>query len=696
MASRVTGSGPNRRQILEAAGAIGAVLAWPSPSVHASARTWKERRDLYPEGVASGDPAPDSIILWTRRPPAGGKPAPKLTLEIAEDESFRRVVSVAEVLPKAENDWTVRVLATGLKPARIYWYRFIDPLGQGSRVGRTRTAPGDDDGRPVSFAFVSCQQQNAGANNAYRRMIYEDIQKPEAEQLGFVLHLGDFIYELVWYPEDRPKGYYSRRLREVVRYPKGRKVADYHIPIDLDDYRAAWRGYLADPDLEDARARWPFICMWDNHEFSWQGFQGLTDDGKGVVGAQTRRVAAAQAWFEYQPSRATKAGGGDWNHFDAPKVADVNVTAFNDEGIVTEPNNLTAIRALRLYRQFRYGRNVDLILTDNRSFCSYLVFNDKAAEAFDTPDFLGAVPLEAMEILDAGKSYNGGNPPDSFPFGAKSIPNYRKDKEPQSILGAEQKAWFLERLKTSSATWKVWGNSVGSLDARIDLKNLPEGKGKWPGKDYGMLTVGDWSGYRSERGEILDFVKANGITGLTSVCGDRHAFYAGYLSKSLPPESYEPVALEFVGTSISSVGACEAFEYKMPDSDPLHALLVRRPRGKPAEPMVNMSIMHGVRTSLAYDKDGDLKAALALSNPEVAPHLAFVDLGGHGYSVVRATSDALVTEFVCIPRPLERSKTPDGGPLLYRIRHRARAWKVGEKPALEQELIEGTPPLWAA
>jgi len=273
--------------------------------------------------------------------------------------------------------------------------------------------------------------------------------------------------------------------------------------------------------------------------------------------------------------------------------------------------------------------------------------------------------------------------------------NFRKDKNPQTILGREQKKWFLERLRASTAPWKIWGNSVGSLDPRLDLKNVPEAFGKWPGRDYGLLMIDDWSGYRSERSEILDFVKTNGIAGLASVCGDRHAFFAGVLSNSLPPENFEPVAIEFVGASVSSPGSCEAFEAKVPDTMKLHALVVRRPKNGAAEPMVNFSVMHGVRASLAYDASGDLKAARAQSNPEVAPHLSFADLGGHGYSVVRATPGALETEFVCIPPPAERSAAEDGGPLAYRIRFHAKLWKPGEAPALERHLVEGTPPLWA-
>ena len=86
-----------------------------------------------------------------------------------------------------------------------------------------------------------------------------------------------------------------------------------------------------------------------------------------------------------------------------------------------------------------------------------------------------------------------------------------------------------------------------------------------------------------------------------------------------------------------------------------------------------------------------MKQARGVRNPDVAPHLSFLDFGGHGYGLLTATVDQLSTEFVCIPRPLERSERPDGGPLLYRVVHHTRLWKAGEAPKLEQEILEGNP-----
>ena len=106
-----------------------------------------------------------------------------------------------------------------------------------------------------------------------------------------------------------------------------------------------------------------------------------------------------------------------------------------------------------------------------------------------------------------------------------------------------------------------------------------------------------------------------------------------------------------------------------------------------------MLVRHGVRSCLEYAKSFDLKAARSLSNPDLAPHLEFVDLGGHGYAKVRLSANAMRTEFVWIPRPITRSERSDGGPLRYRILHTAALWKSGERPQLRTSVLEGDPGL---
>lgn len=674
----------SRRNLLATAAALGATAAFAKAPA-ASRSGWREARELFPEGVASGDPDSTSVILWTRRPYPAGHKTPRLTVEVAEDRAFERVVAAAKANALEESDWTVRVLVGGLKPATEYWYRFTDSDGNGSRIGRTITAPADDDTRRVNFAFVSCQNANLGAQNAYRRMIYEDRRAAPEDKLAFVMHLGDFIYELIWYPENRPT-YYDRKVRDILRYEHGEKHEDFYVPTTVSEYRAVYYAYLHDPDIQDARAHFPFVAIWDNHEFSWQGWQTFIDYGKGEYPAQMRKVIAMQVWFEIHPSRATKKNPS-LEKFDPPKVADAPITTFDDNGLGTEPNNITAVNSLIGYRALRFGKNVEVILTDQRSYRSKDPTDNPAAAPLQDLDFF---PEEAQIVLDAGREANGGNPPATVKFGTIEIPNFRKDQPPQTILGATQKAWFIDKLKTSSATWKVWGNTQPTLDQRIDPHNLPDGLGKkWPDESYAGFGSGDPSTAYVERNEIYDAVAREGVTGFATVAGDRHSFWAGVATKSLPPRGFEPVGIAFVVGSISAPGMAERQEHVFPKNEPLRPLFLADRAGGKFETTANLTLHHGVRTALEYAKSGDIAKARALRNPDNAPHLSFVDVGGHGYGVMRAGTDRLDTEFVCIPRPIERATTEDGGPLRYRVVHSAKLWAKGERPVLEQTVIEG-------
>ena len=678
----------NRRSFVKAAAAIGASLVWVGPA-QGSRVHWQERRDLYPQGVASGDPDAHSVILWTRHPFAQGT-RQLLTVEVAEDEAFRRVIAHAQAPVSSDADWTARVLIGGLEPARTYWYRFTDSDGNGSRVGRTITAPLPDDPRTVNFAFVSCQDINEGKLNAYRRMIYEDERAPAAQQLGFVLHLGDFIYEVVEYP-DEVKTRYDRTIYEVARIPDSHKVGNFHIPLTVDGYRAVYKGYLVDPDLQDARARWPFVCIWDNHEFSWQGWQSTVKAGKFEQPAPSIKIAANQAWFEYLPARVAPPSGS-LEQFGPPAVKDgVPVTEFDGNGLGMEPNNLTAINSLKAYRTLRYGRNLDVIITDQHSYRSADCFSDPSLGKLGGDEF-PMFPEALMRVLDGGRAFNGGNPPAEIRFNDAHVPNPRRDAPPQTILGAEQKAWFKEKLRSSTAAWKIWANSQGTLDQRADPQNLPPGltKETWPADGgYASMSGGDYGTAFMERAEIYQLVRDSKVSGFAVVSGDLHSFWAGYAAAELPPGKFEPVGLSFVGASLTSPGAMEAQEHNLPKDAPLRALFLADKPAGPPDWTHNMLLRHGVRSCLEYAKSFDLKRARALSNPDLAPHLEFVDLGAHGYAKVQLSTDEMRTEFVCIPRPIARSERPDGGPIRYRVLHTAALWKSGERPQLKTSVLEG-------
>ena len=181
------------------------------------------------------------------------------------------------------------------------------------------------------------------------------------------------------------------------------------------------------------------------------------------------------------------------------------------------------------------------------------------------------------------------------------------------------------------------------------------------------------------------------ITGFAIVSGDRHSFWAGYATAELPPGKFEPVGLSFVGASLIEPRRHGSLRAQSSEG-PLRCARCSSPIGRTAAKpdwTYNMLLKHGVRSCLEYAKSFDLKRARSLSNPDLAPHLEFVDLGGHGYAKVRLSADEMRTEFVCIPRPIARSERPDGGPIRYRVLHTAALWKSGERPQLKTSVLEG-------
>ena len=272
-------------------------------------------RYTFPHGVASGDPRPDSVMLWTRAAAEhAGAARIALKLEVATDTAFKQRVVAQDVEASADADYTVRVLVEGLEADTVYYYRFIAGA-DASRHGRTWTAPKPSADVPIYFAWVSCQDYKAGFYGAYRRLLNDDAAAAEAKQLRFVLHVGDFVYEtrsaafqsaldedLMRIELKNPDG----KPREVPAFPSGGgKRGDTEFAQTVDDYRHLYKAFLDDADLQDARAQWPFVNVWDDHEFSddcWQTQTNYTDEKSFDEPSQQRRVAASQAWFEYTPA----------------------------------------------------------------------------------------------------------------------------------------------------------------------------------------------------------------------------------------------------------------------------------------------------------------------------------------------------------------------------------------------------------
>lgn len=308
----------HRRDFLRVGGA-GAVGVSSIGLLTSSARAG--RSTLFRHGVASGDPLPGSVILWTRVTPgddalpgSGRGPAVEVAWQVATDAAFTRIVARGSVRTGPDRDHTVKVDVRGLRPATAYHYRFLVD-GAASPAGRTRTAPAlNADVAGLRFGVVSCANWEAGYFAAYRHL----AARPD---LFGVIHLGDYIYEY-----------------GTGEFDAGGKVVRVNAPrheiLTLADYRMRHGQYKTDPDLQALHARYPWMIVWDDHEVandSWSG--GAENHDPAKEGPYAARLAAShRAYFEWMPVR-TRADGA-------------------------------------IYRRLRFGRLAELTLLDLRSYRS--------------------------------------------------------------------------------------------------------------------------------------------------------------------------------------------------------------------------------------------------------------------------------------------------------------------------------------
>lgn len=290
---------PMTRRSLVRAGAAGALVAATAgaPLSSAVART-RPRFSSSPFalGVASGDPASDGAVLWTRLTTdalgVDPLPAPRIAVrwEVAEDERFRRVVRRGVEVADVRSAHSVHVELRGLRPHREYWYRFAAG-DEVSPVGRTRTAPGFGWGGGadrIDFAITSCQNYEAGFYTAWRDIAQTD--------LDVVLHLGDYIYE-------------GAEKAGAPTPTMPRKHVGPEITT-LFDYRRRLALYRSDPDLLAAHAAHPFVVIWDDHEVD-NNYAGLiSQDDDPVEAFSARRAAAYQAYYEHMPLRRAQVNRG--------------------------------------------------------------------------------------------------------------------------------------------------------------------------------------------------------------------------------------------------------------------------------------------------------------------------------------------------------------------------------------------------
>jgi alkaline phosphatase D len=397
----------------------------------AAARAAPLREGRFRQGVLSGDPTPDGATLLTILDDVEG--AGSVRLEVARDAGFRRVVASRTIATNGAKGHSVKARVRGLDPHERYFYRFATRTTD-SPVGRFQTALPADSNEPVRFAFFSCADYTHGYYNAYELLEREDVD--------FIVNLGDYIYA---------ERYHRKGATGVRNDPIGEART-------LADYRAKYALYRSDRALRDLHAKAPMIATWDDHEVQ-DNYAGHAPGG-GLDAAKhysaARRRAAYEAYFEAMP--------------------------FFPSG------------ASRIYRALRFGRNVELIMLDQRQYR------------------------------------------DDQPCGDATVPPCPDLDAPRAFLGRSQMGWAKRRLASSRAAWKVVGNEVMMMNAEVT-----------GGAYYGFDS---WQGYTAEREELLAHLQASAIKDVIFLTGDIHTFIAGDVrtQKSRGPT----VALEFVGGSITS------------------------------------------------------------------------------------------------------------------------------------------------
>ena len=272
--------GGRRRFVLGA----GALVVGSATGLTACGGGGNENEERFGYGVASGDPLSDRVILWTRVNRDDTTPT-TVQWELARDAAFTSLVASGSAATSIEQDFTVKVDATGLQPATSYFYRFRHG-GQSSQTGRTRTLPVGDV-RQVRMAVFSCAAFPVGQFHVY-------ADAANRGDIDLALHLGDYIYE---------NG--LSQSEQAVAALLGRKLEPRSELLNLSDYRARHAHYRTDADLRAMHAAMPIIPVWDDHELIngiWRdGAEGHDPASEGNFAA--RREAAARAWREWLPVR---------------------------------------------------------------------------------------------------------------------------------------------------------------------------------------------------------------------------------------------------------------------------------------------------------------------------------------------------------------------------------------------------------
>jgi alkaline phosphatase D len=653
-------------------------------------------RGFFPQSVASGDPRPTSVVLWTRAiDPENEDSDQVLELVVATDEALTDVLELEggaslALLATADAGGCVKVRVEGLTPGTTYYYRFTLVRGGNrfrSRTGRTRTAPDPESDEQVRFAVVSCQDYGGKYFHVYRHL----AEKP----LDFVLHLGDYVYETIGDPSFQS----DDAVRRVAFSAPGEALSfgdnDVLAARSLGNYRDLYRTYRSDPDLQRVHERFPLIAIPDDHEFSndCHGANANYSDGREDELDLERRRAADRAWFEYMPV----------DFAVSPTRALDETREFPDD--------------FRIYRSFEFGRNLELVVTDLRRYRPDHVVPEHAlpgavfvTEA-EAEDILGGIPDDAVPYVDIDDAAwedvaetlrevapaqgfeaasiagllsvpwingvivaAGAEPPldaedDTLergyayhqllktaefsaqgaryltaerPFRALAAKRFAEtDGASERLMGEEQRDWFVSTLTSSTRVWKVWGNEYTLMRRAIDLTPIEAAPAEL--RQRLLLTVEDWDGAPNERNALLEELAS--VQNIVAVTGDLHAFFAGTPHAD---DALDTRIVELVAGSVSSTTWQSGIQraVQSPEIPPEAALLAQL-----------------------------VGPLLAAKDTRPNPHIGWSDLEHNGYAVLTAGPDVLELSAYTLddalvpvaPQALERSLDELFGETRFRV-----------------------------
>jgi alkaline phosphatase D len=538
---------------------------------------------LFAQGVASGDPRDTSVVFWTRCVRTDGAAANiPVQLHVSTTADFGNIIGQASLVASADWDNTVRAKMTGLPAATPLFYRFV--AGRDiSDIGNARTAPSANASvAQMKFAWFTCQDWSINHWGAMSLLAQEE--------LDFIVHVGDYIYETVGASFQAGA---AEPTHTALALPDGTTLGSARYATTIADYRYLYRTYRGDARLRKLHQQWPMIAIWDDHEFSddcWQDHQTYTNAN---VQQAARRRAATQAWVEYMP-----VDFGDVS-FDTANAAYDNI---------------------RIYRDFQFGNLMHLVMTDERLYRDDHVVSEAAiaqAQGHDPingSDSVGAryfVQQPVLAQFDALKTQGLGRP--------------------ASILGTTQTQWWKDKMTSSTATWKVWGNEVTLSRLWVDLTSLAPP----PYNAVYVVNCDAWDGYPTHKAELMGWLHAQNVQNVVAITGDLHAFQCGVVRTLPDPAAGVPVLVDFVTAGISS---SSFFSYLQAGAagTPLASLVANAPT---------------------------FEAIAGANNPDLKYH----DHDAEGYATATVTAAQMVVTFNKV-KPLNVDGSVPASPLLKRTR----------------------------